>query len=421
MAINTSINNVLSTQAVEALNDHLDEDYFDIVQRNNPLQAMFEDETHGGLDIQTTIGVSQGDATGADVDTVIANADDVTRGAFKTPWAEGMAVGQVRNTDIDLMGDNENAVVDALRDATTKKMRALATRIERHFAGDGFGTLFKILSHTGGASPYVLTVTRPSDLAAVYVGMKLVSSVAVNSGALDTGTALVTAINRDLGTVTVSTADAWDGTANDAHFMFSKYDKKAGSLTKPICGLGLDFWIPLTAPASDETAICGMDRRTDVQSFAGARIDGRGKNLYQQIMNMLARLSINGEAMPDRVAVNSISGWADLNNSAPPNALTKEPNGGEFEYGFDVVSFQGPTGKVKVYPCWAIREDRVYVLTRNTWKLHKPKAQLIYTDSRAGKNGLIDSGTSSAVQFRKKAIYAITCSYPGANGVIQTA
>ena len=44
-----------------------------------------------------------------------------------------------------------------------------------------------------------------------------------------------------------------------------------------------------------------------------------------------------------------------------------------------------------------------------------------YTDSRAGRNGLIDSATASAVQFRKKAIYAITCSYPGANGVIQTA
>ena len=421
MAINTSINNILSTQAVDALNDHLDTDYFDIVQRNNPLQAMFEDDTHGGLDIQTAIGVSEGDATGADTDTVIANADDVSRGAFKTPWAEGIAVGQVRNTDIDLMGDDENSVVDALFDSTSKKMRALATRIERHLAGDGFGTLFKIKSHTGGSSPYVLTVTRPSDLAAVYVNQKLVSSAAVNSGSLDTGTATVTNIDRDAGTVTVSTVDAWDGTSNDNHFMFSKYDKKAGSLTKPICGLGLDFWIPLTAPSSDETSIVGMDRRTDVQSFAGARIDGRGKNLYQTIIQMLSRLSINGAAMPDRVAVNSVTGWADLNNSAPPNALTKEPNGGEFEYGFDVVSFQGPTGKVKVFPCWSIREDRIYVLTRSTWKLHKPKKQLIFTDSRAGRNGLIDSPTASAVQFRKKAIYALTCSFPGANGVIQTA
>ncbi len=421
MAINTSINNILSTQAVDALNDHLDEDYFDIVQRNNPLQVMFEDDVHGGLDIQTAIGVSQGDATGADVDTVIANADDVSRGAFKTPWAEGIAVGQVRNSDIDVMGDDENSVVDALFDSTSKKMRALATRLERHLAGDGFGTLFKIASHTGGASPYVLTVTRPTDLAAVYVGQKLVSCSTVNGAALDTGTALVTNINRDLGQVTVSTADAWDGTANDNHFVFSKYDKKAGSLTKPICGLGLDFWIPLSAPSSDESSICGMDRRVDTQSFAGARIDGRGKNLYQQIMNMLARLSINGQAMPDRVAVNSVAGWADLINSAPPNVFTKEPNGGEFEYGFETVSFMGPTGKVKVYPCWAIREDRVYVLTRNTWKLHHPKSQLIYTDSRAGRNGLIDSGTASAVQFRKKAIYALTCSYPGANGVIQTA
>jgi len=420
MAINTSINNVLSTQAVDALNDHLDEDYFDIVQRNNPLQVMFEDDTHGGLDIQTAIGVSEGDATGADTDTVIANADDVSRGAFKTPWAEGIAVGQVRNTDIDLMGDDENSVVDALYDSTQKKMRALATRIERHLAGDGFGTLFVIASHTG-SGPFVLTATRPTDLATIYVGQKLVSCSTVNGGSLDTGTANVTNVDRDAGTVTVTTADSWAGGSNDNHFVFSKYDKKAGSLTKPICGLGLDFWIPMTAPSSDETAIVGMDRRVDTQSFAGARIDGRGKSLYQQVFNMLARLSINGQAMPDRVAVNSVSGWADLINSAPPNVFTKEPSGGEFEYGFDVVSFQGPTGKVKVFPCWSIREDRVYVLTRSTWKLHHPKAQLIYTDARAGKNGLIDSPTASAVQFRKKAIYALTCSYPGANGVIRTA
>lgn len=421
MAINTSINNILSNAAVEALNDHLDEDYFDIVQRNNPIQAAFEDDVHGGLDIQTVLGTSQGDAVGADVDSVISNADDVSRGAFKTPWAEGIAVGKVRNSDIDLMGDDENSVVDALVDSTKKKMLALATRIERHLAGDGFGTLFVIASHTGGASPFVLTATRPTDLATIYVGQKLVSCATVNGGALDTGTATVSAINRDAGTVTVTTADGWDGVNNDAHFVFSKYDKKAGSLTKPICGLGLDFWIPLTAPASDETAICGMDRRSDVQSFAGARIDGRGKNLYQQVMNMLSRLSINGEAMPDRVLVNSVSGWAEFNNSAPPNALTKEPNGGEFQYGFDRVSFMGPTGKVTVFPCWAIREDRVYVVTRSTWKLHHPKAQLIYTDARAGRNGLIDSYNASAVEFRKKAIYALTCSYPGANGVIRTA
>jgi len=264
-------------------------------------------------------------------------------------------------------------------------------------------------------------VTRPTDLAACYLNQKLVSCSTVNGAALDTGTATISAIDRDLGTVTVTTADAWDGTSNDNHFVFSKFDKKAGSLTKPICGLGLDFWIPLTAPSTDETAICGMDRRTDVQSFAGARMDGRKGGLYQNIMKMLSRLSINGQAMPDRIAVNSVAGWSDLQNSAPPNVFTKEPTGGEFEYGFDVVSFMGPSGKVKVYPCWSIREDRVYVLTRNTWKLHHPKSQLIYTDSRAGKGGLIDSSTASAVQFRKKAIYGLTCSYPGANGVIQTA
>jgi hypothetical protein len=421
MAINTAINNILSNQAVDAVNEHLDEDYFDLVQRNNPLQKIFEDSTHGGLDIQTVLGTSQGNAVGADVDSVITNADDVSRGAFRTPWAEGIAVGQVRNTDIDLMGDDENSVVDALVDSTSKKMRALATRIERHLAGDGFGTQFIIASHTGGASPYVLTATRPTDLANIQVNDKLVSSVAKNSASLDTGTMTVTHINRDAGTVTVTTADAWDGTANDAHFVFQKYDKKAGSLTKALCGLGLDFWIPLDAPTADETTICGMDRRTDTQNLAGARSDGRNKSLWAEVIKMLSKLSVNGEAMPDRLAVNSVSGWSSLVNSAPPNALTKEPNGGEFEYGFEVMSFQGPTGKVKVFPCWAIREDRVYVLSSSTWKLHKPKKDLIFTDARAGRNGLIDSYNASAVQFRKKSIYGLTCAFPGANGVIRTA
>lgn len=421
MAINTAINNILSNAAVDALNEHLAEDYFDIVQRNNPLQAMFDSSVHGGLDIQQPIGTSEGDAVGADTSTVITNADDVSRGAFRIPWAEGIAVGQVPNTDIDLMGDDENSVVDALYDSTSKKMRALATRIERHLAGDGFGTLFKIASHTGGSSPYTLTATRPTDLAAVYVGQKLVSCSTVNGAALDTGTATVTNVDRDAGTVIVTTADAWDGTSNDNHFVFSKYDKKAGSLTKAICGLGLEFWLPLSAPSSDETSICGMDRRTDAQSFAGARINGTGKNMWQTVMRMLGRLSLNGEAMPDRLAVNSSTGWTDLINSAPPNVFTKEPNGGEFEYGFEVMSFMGPSGKVKVFPCWAIREDRCYVLTSSTWKLRHPKKELIFTDSRAGKNGLIDSSTASAVQFRKKAIYGLTCSFPGANGVIQLA
>lgn len=418
MAINTAINNVLSTQAVDALNEHLAEDYFDIVQRNNPLQAMFEEATHGGLDIQQPIGVAQGSAVGADTDTVVQNPDDVSRGAFRIPWAELIAVGQVRNTDIDLMGGDENSIVDALYDSTQKKMRAAATRLERHLAGDGFGTLFVIASQSGGG-PYVLTATRISDLAPIQINDLLVSCTTVNGGALDTGSMQVTNVDRDAGTVTVTALGGF--VPVNGHFVFNKYDKKAGSLTKAICGLGLDFWLPLTAPASDETAIVGMDRRTDPQSFAGARRDGRGKALYSEVMNMLATLSINGEAMPDRLAVNSKTGWADLINSAPPNVFTKEPNAGEFEYGFDVVSFQGPTGKVKVFPCWAIREDRIYVITSSTWKLRHPRKELIYTDARAGRNGLIDAANASAVQFRKKAIYALTCSFPGANGVIRTA
>jgi hypothetical protein len=421
MAINTSINNILSTAAVDALNDHIAEDYFDIVQRDNPIQAMLDSSQHGGLDIQQVIGTAEGDAVGLDTSTVITNADDVSRGAFRIPWAELIAVGQVPNTDIDLMGGDENSVVDALYDSTTKKMRAAATRLERHLAGDGFSTLFEIASHTGGASPYTLTVKRPTDLAAVYLNMKLVSSVAKNSAALDTGTATVTNIDRDAGTVIVTTSDAWDGTANDNHFMFSKYDKKSGSYSKALAGLGFDFWIPIAAPSTDETSICGMDRRTDVQSFAGARIDGRNKSLWQTIQKMLSVLSINGEARPDRVAVNTVTGWTDLINSAPPNALTKEPNGGEFQYGFERMSFQGPSGKVTVWPCWAIREDRVYVLSSSTWKLRHPRKELIFTDARAGKNGLIDAYNASAVQFRKKAIYGETCSFPGGNGVIRTA
>ena len=330
--------------------------------------------------------------------------------------AASYAVQQVKNTDIELASDDAGSIVRLLTDAMEGAMRGVSDDLERDLFGDGFGTLGYIVSNTG---TYVLTIGASGTVANAqpainfYVNQVLVSAVANNSSSLDTGTALVTAVDRDAGTVTVTAVGGW--TPTNTHALFNQADKPASATPQKITGLAA--WLPL--PRRRPRRRCfGVDRSVDPQLLGGVRIDGRSQGTLVTVINTAAqRLGTIANAKPDLVVM-SYTNFGLLLALLDTKARYVDVQGKDIDVLYRGVEIMGPKGPLTVHPAAYCPDDRLYVLTSSTWTLYSPGNEPIKT---ANRNKFVDVYNADSVELRFRYLCYFGCSAPGFNAVVQLA
>jgi hypothetical protein len=404
----------ISDNSAAALKDWYSMAYEDAAWRDNVFLGLVNKETGGGQQVIQSIKIGRTAGHGADVTQAIANASPESRKKFITPWGKSYAIENVDNTEIDVSGEDEGAIVELLGDAMEGCMRKVSEDLEFDCFGDGFGTRGIIASHTG-AGPFVLTIGTV-DAIKWNVGDVGVSSAAANSAALDTGSFLVTAIDTDAGTLTVSTANAWAGGSNDTHFIFFAADKISGAYATAQKVYGLKLWIPLAAPTGLDST--GVDRSVDPNKLAGVRFDCRGMDPKQAVNALVTQICINRSARPDAILMNPVN-FAAYEDSLQNQAVYVKTRGtGEAATAYyEGIKHMGPKGPVTVYSAPGCDSDRFYACTMSTWILRAPQNKAIRMAGRAGKDGLIDGYNGDYVQIRMKYAANLSCSFPGANGV----
>ena len=236
--------------------------YEDLAYRDHALMGLVSKEHGSGEVVKQAMKYGNTAARGAAFSTAQANSSDSARVAFLITSAASYAVQQVsKNTDIELASDDAGSIVRLLTDAMEGAMRGVSDDLERDLFGDGFGTLAYIVSNTG---TYVShhrrfghrgrTRSRPSTSTLNQV--LLFRRLRITARRSTPGTALVTAVDRDAGTVTVTAVGGWTPTNTNA--LFNQADKPASATPQKIAGLAA--WLPLTAPTN--TAFFGVDRST---------------------------------------------------------------------------------------------------------------------------------------------------------------
>lgn len=405
----------ISDNSAAALKDWYSMAYDDAAWRDNVFYGLVDKEASGGQQVIQSIKIGRTAGHGADVTQAIANASPESRRKFITPYGKSYAIENVDNTEIDLSGEDEGAIVELLGDAMEGCMRKVSEDLEFDCFGDGFGTRGVIASHTG-AGPFVLTIGTV-DAIKWNIGDIGVSSVAANSGSLDTGSFSVTAIDTDAGTLTVATTNAWAGGSNDTHFIFFAADKIAGSLSVAQKVYGLKLWIPLTAPGAGVDST-GIDRSADPNKLAGVRFDCRGMDPKQAVNALVTQICINRSARPDAIFFNPVNyaAYEDSLQNQVQYVRTAGSGGAAMTY-FDGIKHMGPKGPLTVYSAPGCDADRFYACTMDSWALRAPQNKAIRMAGRAGKDGLIDGYNGDYVQIRMKYSANLSCSFPGANGV----
>src|SRR5579884_4389729 len=257
----------LSQSDLNTIREIVEVDTKEDLYLNNNLMSFISKKPMGGVPWRIPIRLSSTALIGADdVGALSAAAGSPTNarpqfGAFTVDPCQMVGVAKVPQASIAASREKAGGTIDLLVDAIKDVRQRLAQRIEFQLAGNGYGGIGVFSSHTG-SGPYVLQMATLFSVQNLNVGDVLVSAANDAASSLDSGTAKVTAVDRDAATVTVAASGGWSPT--DGHTLYYALDKLTGNVNVASVPWGLEAWLPTTSGARTAT-FAGVDRSQDPQ------------------------------------------------------------------------------------------------------------------------------------------------------------
>ena len=324
---------------------------------------------------------------------------------FVLTRAKDYSLASIDNETLEASKGNANAFLEAATTEIDGAIHSAARSLAVAMYRSGSGSIGQLASTSG-----VTTLITLSDVESVTnfeKGMTLVLSTADGGGSVKSGTTVVTAIDRDLGTVTVATSLAAltpVGAVNDFVFVQGDYDAKIK---------GIQAWLPSTAPAGGDNFF-SVDRSSDATRLAGIRFDGSAMPIEEALISAASRVAREG-GKPDYCFM-SYGKYADLEKALGSKIqyIDMKVNA---EIMFRGIQINGPRGPIKVVPDQNCPNDRAFMLQMDVWKLYSlgKAPKILDTD---GLKMLRDSNADS-VEVRVGYYAQLGCRAPGKNGTIK--
>ncbi len=298
---------------------------------------------------------------------------------------------------------------------------------------NGFGDTFSTYLYSNGGQSLgqfsaittgVVTLSNADDVVNFEVGQILV--VSVNDGSdpshilvAGAGQGFVVAVNRNAGTVTVSTSSGGAAAtpANWAagQFMFRDGDFGGSGATRILLGLGA--WIPASDPSA--TAFENIVRTADVARMSGIRLttaEITGLTLEQRLKRLVTRMrGRNFGPGPDAVFLNPEK-WQNVADSLESRGYREIGNDAVF--GYENLSFKAGGKTVKLYADPFCPINKAFALKMDTVKL----GGLSKIPEVVNGDGLemLRKVSSNDYEYRLVAYPAFVVAAPGFCGVVST-
>ena len=319
----------------------------------------------------------------------------------------------VFSLDTELIEASQNdrgSIVRALEHESRSALEQLGRSWHHAIYDDGTGVIGDVGAYTASASTFTLG-TIP-DVVNFEINQEVVAA-ATRSGAIRSGSATVTGVNRDTGVITSDSA--WDSqitgfAAND--FIFVQGDAQ-NAATNPLKILGFAAWLPTTAPTGGDSHL-GVDRSVDTVRLAGTRFDGSALTYEEAMIQGSARVSRNGaQARIDTAFMNTDDFGNFITELGSKKELMETKVG---DVGFEGVKVHGGGGTFNVFPDFQCPKGRSYLLKMSTWKWYGlgESPRLIQVDGNRG----LRKTSADAIEFRAVYRGELICDAPGWNGVV---
>jgi len=262
-----------------------------------------------------------------------------------------------------------------------------------------------------------IVLSDPSQIVNFEVGMQCVFSANDGSGTghalrASGANALVTAVDRETGTITFTTGELAAVTSlAAADYIFREGDFIGNTGTTIFTGLG-GFIAATNSPA----ALYGLTRTSDPQRLAGCRVpssDLTGRSIDERLQSlgvyMTGRYKGPGA---DAVYLNP-EDWQDLHNALGNRVVIKNDEH-NVRWGFDGIQMVMGGRVVMVYGDRHCPKGVAFALLRKTWTMHSMK-KLIHP---VGGDGLASLRASSTNDYEHRLVsYPALCTNaPGYNG-----
>ncbi len=299
------------------------------------------------------------------------------------------------------MATGSGALVDLFSEEVDAAMEAMNRSYGWGVYGNGGGSIGRLTSGVTLAGTS-FTLATIDDVVRFEKGMFLqLSATDGTSGAVKAGQLQVTAVDRDLGTITVS-ANISTGipTAAASDYIFPAGD--FGAKMK-----GLDAWVPATAPVLSSDSFFGLDRGVDPVRLAGIRVDGEGLSISEAVKKGLQQGFRNG-AKTSHIFMND-KRFLDLELELGSNKRYVDTN--VADVGFTGIEFVGNGRNVEVYPDPNCPVNSVYGLNLKDWSIEGPE-KFPFIEAADGTKLLRDDASDSFNGIIKS-YHQMVCTRPG--------
>lgn len=386
-----------------------DETLDDFLYRDNPTLGMLRKSQEGGGEFRIVpIAYATAQGRSASFANSQTYAVGTQRKQFQVPWVSNYQTAGIDGNVIDDASGNKTMVIDHVKfetDAAVKNLTDdIASNIFRNHGGSR-GVVSAI-------STTRVTLTNPEDVVNFEVGMEVQGDTTDGtSGAVHSGSATITAIDRDNGYL--DTDSNWTSqisslAANDHLFAYGDFGLKAR---------GLLSWIPSTAPTSGDSFL-GVDRSTDVVRLAGVRYTGTGQSLESAIVQGCARVRRWKKTGRIDLAVMNPIAWAKLaisQDGKRMGGVKSQDTKAVFSY--DAIMVATPSGDVPVIADPNCQPDKIWLLNTDTWTVESVNGPLVRVVQEDGVK-FLRQYNADGYEVRCKARWNMYCTDPGANALV---
>lgn len=294
----------------------------------------------------------------------------ITRVAdFSLATIDGQLLASAQ-TDPGAFIDGAELMIDA---AFQNAVNRLAGAMFRNGAGT-IGQIQSVANVSG--TNYLVTLSNPDDAVQFEVGQTLLAVQNVDgSGTAPTDVGSVSAVNRSLGTMNVTSATNIASNWPTTYFLAVQGDlpsssnnnfQPAGSTTtNSLLKLaGFAAWLPIAGPGVSDSFF-GVNRNLDTQRLAGVTFDGSQLSLEEALIQGSSRIALNG-GRPD-TCIMSYASYAALITSLGSKVVYIDEKIGEI--GFRGVQVNGANTVMSCFPDRSCPDGVIYCLEMDSWIL----------------------------------------------------
>jgi len=358
-----------------------------------------------GVKIPLSIGTSAGYApTVAQAQAILASQ---TLEAFLVTPVVLLSVARISGLTLEASLSSKEAFAKGAKLVIDSAIKKLANSVSSALFRDGTGVIGEIGSVASG----VITLSVPASVVQFEVNQAL---QAWDGSALAAATAYVVAVNRNLGTISISSV--LGGTVGSVAG-FTATAQLVGYGTLNLVTKGLQAWL-----TADGTALSnpyfGVVRSIDSERLGGIVYDASTLSVKDGLVNAINRVAREG-GTPE-YCITNYETYTQLSQDLNSNVIYTSLEG-DGKVSFSGFKFNGPKGPVTVLADRDCPANTAFLLQMDTWMLlHVNSGDPLFIDDNGGKGMWRTVESYDGYEIRVKHYGQLACTAPGWNAKVLT-